>query len=46
MHSSDLVVITKWLRVHEVVVTTVSLVLLADSQTVQSRGAPVMPALK
>ena len=30
-------VITKWLRVQEVVVTTVILVLLADSQTVQSQ---------
>ena len=35
--TSCLVVITKWLRIQEVVVTTVILVLLADSQTVQSQ---------
>ena len=37
MTSALPVVITKWLRVQEVVVTTVILVLLANSQTVQSQ---------
>ena len=31
IHLSDLVVITKWLRVQEVAVTTVTLILLTDS---------------
>ena len=34
IHFSDLVAITKWLGVQELVVTTVTLILLADSQTV------------
>ena len=36
-HPSDLVVITKWLCFQEVVVTTVILILLANSQTVQNQ---------
>ena len=38
IHSSDLVVITKWLSVLEVVVTTVIPLLLAESQAVPRQG--------
>ena len=38
IHSGDLVVITKWLSVQEVVVTTVILLNLANSQAVPRQG--------
>ena len=41
IHLSDFVVTAQWLHVQEVVVTTVLLMLLADSQTVQRQEIPV-----